>query len=108
MYLLGGVAGDVSPTDTAYVHRDCSYNYYLNGEYRDTRLAANITTWLDQAFQQTLPYLTDQSYQNWPDLTLDNWPRSYYGENLQQLLKVKSKWDPDCFFQFPQSLCSIL
>jgi len=32
--------------------------------------------------------------------------RSYYGENLPRLLKIKKKYDPLDFFTFPHSLRS--
>jgi hypothetical protein len=43
-------------------------------------------------------------YPNFPDPDLDNWARAYHGANLNSLLRIKERYDPDGFFGFHQSL----
>jgi len=50
------------------------------------------------------PYLAGGAYQNFTDRSQDNWPRAYYGQNLERLVEVKRSWDPDNLFRFPQSI----
>lgn len=50
------------------------------------------------------PYLAGGAYQNFTDRSQCNWPRPYYGQNLERLVEVKRTWDPDNLFRFPQSI----
>jgi Berberine and berberine like len=43
-----------------------------------------------------------RSYQNFPDPTLKDWRRAYYGENYHRLVRVKRKYDPAGFFSYPR------
>ncbi|ASB98670.1 hypothetical protein B4143_1938 [Bacillus subtilis] len=43
-------------------------------------------------------------YVNWPDIKIRNWPRTYYGENVERLRRVKTKYDPENVFRFEQSI----
>ena len=54
------------------------------------------------------PYLSGGVYQNFTDRSLSDWPRAYYGQNLERLVEVKRTWDPDNLFQYPQSIPTTL
>ncbi|AGE62738.1 hypothetical protein C663_0903 [Bacillus subtilis XF-1] len=43
-------------------------------------------------------------YVNWPDIEIRNWPRTYYGENVERLRRVKTKYDTENVFRFEQSI----
>lgn len=45
-------------------------------------------------------------YPNFPDPDLEGWARAYHGENLERLMHLKGRYDPDSFFRFHQSLPS--
>jgi hypothetical protein len=45
-------------------------------------------------------------YPNFPDPDLEDWERAYDGPNLERLVSVKGRYDPDCSFRFHQSLPS--
>ncbi|MGW2250621.1 BBE domain-containing protein [Kitasatospora sp. NPDC001660] len=46
----------------------------------------------------------EHSYQNFPDPTLKDWQRAYYGANYQRLVSVKQTYDPTGFFGYPQGI----
>jgi FAD/FMN-containing dehydrogenase len=50
------------------------------------------------------PFLPGDSYVNYIDADLQDYARSYYGNNLSRLQAVKQQYDPDNFFHFAQSI----
>jgi hypothetical protein len=43
-------------------------------------------------------------YRNYPDINFKDWETAYYGENYSRLQAVKSKYDADDLFHYPQSI----
>jgi len=50
--------------------------------------------------------LSYSKYYNYPSCDSDDWMFRYWGENYNQLLEIKSYWDPDNVFNFCQSVGS--
>ncbi|MBL7555753.1 MAG: BBE domain-containing protein [Bdellovibrionaceae bacterium] len=50
------------------------------------------------------PYVSGFSYVNYCDTDISNWAHAYWGENLERLMDVKTKWDPENFFKHAQSI----
>ena len=48
--------------------------------------------------------MTKGSFVNFPLDELDNFEKEYYGDNLDKLRKVKSKYDPLNIFDYPQAI----
>jgi hypothetical protein len=40
-------------------------------------------------------------FQNFADPDLDQWSSSYHGTNVERLLQVKGRYDPDDVFRSP-------
>lgn len=43
-------------------------------------------------------------YRNYPDLTLENWEESYYGDSYRKLQGLKIRYDPHDRIRHPQSV----
>jgi FAD/FMN-containing dehydrogenase len=103
----GGAINRVSPSATAFIHRNAlfsaQYSASLNSGDSASTIAAN-RTWLTNLWQSMRPYVNGQAYQNYIDPTLTNWQQAYYGSNLSRLKTIKSTYDPNNLFHFAQSI----
>jgi FAD/FMN-containing dehydrogenase len=93
----GGAINRVKPAATAFVHRNvlCCIQYlsYNGGG-----------SWLDSVHAKMQPYVTGGAYYNYTDPQLKHWQNAYYGSNYARLLKVRRKYDPHHYFNFPQAI----
>jgi FAD/FMN-containing dehydrogenase len=93
----GGAINRVSPTATAFVHRNelfcIQYLSYDAGG-----------AWLSQTHAAMRPYVSGQAYQNYIDAGLSGWQQAYYGRNYARLQSIRRSIDPHHFFNFPQAI----
>ena len=68
------------------------------------RAVAAGLDWVAGIYDALAPYGTDQAYQNFMDPALKDWETAYYGANLDRLIRVKRRYDPDRVFRFPQAI----
>ena len=50
------------------------------------------------------PVTAAESYQNFPNRLIRDWPREYYAENFPRLARVKSRYDRYNLFRNQQSI----
>ncbi len=93
----GGAINQVSPTATAFAHRNelfcIQYLTYSGGG-----------SWLANAHAAMRPYVSGQAYQNYIDAGLSGWQQAYYGRNYARLKSIRRSIDPHHFFNFPQAI----
>lgn len=100
---LGGAVNRVPPDATAYVHRCAQFALLFDAfPQQQSDVQANIE-WVEEFRSAMLAY-TRGAYVNFTDLCIDDWQTAYYGGNLQELIRIKQKYDPDNVFCFPQSI----
>jgi hypothetical protein len=102
----GGAINRVASDETAFVHRDklaCIQATYSWSSYASDSVIDAGATWLTWFGGHVFNPATG-AYQNYIDATLDNWQQAYYGSNLDRLVKVKRKYDPENHFSFAQSI----
>ncbi|WP_275571316.1 FAD-binding oxidoreductase [Mycolicibacterium vanbaalenii] len=108
---VGGAVNDVAPDATAYVHRTARILVEMSSGWSPAPSGApvapippDIRDWEDELWETVLPHTTGRSYQNFPDPELADWPRAYYGANLDRLTRVNATWDPEDVFRYPQGI----
>jgi FAD/FMN-containing dehydrogenase len=103
----GGAMNRVSPTATAFVHRDSLFLGQYSTVWNwpgSTSGVANQRDWLSSYYKSVHPHANGQAYQNYVDPDLSDWEHAYYGQNYDRLTQVKAKYDPANLFTFPQSI----
>ncbi len=101
---LGGAIADKSNEATAYPHRDAHYLVEYRAGFRSPVERQHLSGGLDRARQIFSPYISGGIYVNYPYRGLDNWQRAYWQDNLERLVEIKAKWDPDNLFRHSQSI----
>lgn len=111
IWSLGWVGGDVvkkfGRTDTAYVHRDALTLWRPTTVWPNDAPASvgdGLNAWTDQVIATLAPHTPDESYQNFPNRSIENSGQLYYAENLDRLIDVKTKYDANNLFNNPQSI----
>lgn len=107
VFLVGGAVSKVASTATAYSHRAATMltSIELNWEAEDqgAALAAN-QAWIAAFHEAMAEHTSRECYQNFIDDTQTDFLRSYYGQNLERLVKVKRAVDPGNVFNYRQSI----
>lgn len=108
---LGWVGGEVmdrfSRTETAYVHRNMLTLLRPTTVWPDDAPASvsdGLNGWTEDIIKTISPHTPNESYQNFPNRSIDDWQEQYYGENFQRLVDVKTRYDPSNLFNNPQSV----
>ncbi len=107
LFAIGGRVQSVPPEGTAYVHRDKNFVFEIESVWDradkpDT--VARQNAWSKEYFLAMQPFLSRQSYVNFPNPELPDWARAYYGRNLERLTQIKRKYDPNNVFKYGQSI----
>ncbi|MFJ3232172.1 FAD-binding oxidoreductase [Streptomyces sp. NPDC086787] len=101
---LGGAVNRVSPTATAFVHRRSRMLAQYLVSWRAGTSGSSAQSWLASAHTAMKPYASGAAYQNYADPTLRDWRKAYYGDAATRLKQVKTKYDPQHLFGYPQGL----
>jgi hypothetical protein len=105
--VCGGAINDTAVDATAFAHRGMLYLSQYQARWlpgADASVVAANIDWTREMFASVARYRSGASYLNYADPDLADWPRAYYGANLERLRQVKAKFDPDNVFRFPQSI----
>jgi len=107
IFSWGGAISNKLPHETAFVHRTEEFliescTSWHHGD--EPAIIAESKQWLRDLFHELRPYFTDSAYQNFIDPDLKGWQSAYYGKNFRRLVDVKTKYDPDNYFNFPLSI----
>ena len=111
LWSLGWVGGAevnrYAPTETAYVHRNMLTLLRPTTVWPNNvpeAFVAKIQKWTEDMVRLIEPDKPVESYQNFPNRSLRDPLRAYYGPNLHRLREVKKKYDPKNHFRNPQSI----
>lgn len=102
-----GAVNEPAAEATAFVHRSnlfvSQYQARWHASAPHDVVTANLE-WTDGLYRAVEPYRSGFAYQNYIDAGLEDWEHAYWGSNLARLRRVKSRYDPQDFFRFPQSI----
>jgi FAD/FMN-containing dehydrogenase len=102
----GDVMNAVPRTETAYVHRNVTTLLRPTTVWsNDTEAEGkDLNAWTDEVIRTMTPVTLAESYQNFPNRSIENWEQLYFAENYDGLVDVKTKYDPTNLFNNPQSI----
>jgi len=99
----GGVPARIARDATALYHRQARFILQYDAYWTAPQDEAANVQWVRDIRTALLPY-TEGAYVNYHDADLTDYLRAYYGTNLERLVEVKRRYDPDNVFRFPQSI----
>jgi len=99
----GGAPSRVAPSATAVYRRRAMLIVQYDGYWVAPQDAGPTMAWVEQMRTAMQPY-TQGAYVNYVDSQIPDALRAYYGANLERLVEVKRRYDPDDVFHFPQSI----
>jgi FAD/FMN-containing dehydrogenase len=105
--LMGGAIARVAPDATAFVHRGALFSAEYVAQFPEGTSAALVDeggAWANGMRAAMKPWSSGGAYQNYVDPRITDWPTAYYGANYARLARVKSQYDPQGLFSFPQGI----
>jgi FAD/FMN-containing dehydrogenase len=105
----GSAVNALAPDATAFVHRKSQWLMLVGltwnaQDHTSAEMMRKAHDWQNGFYQAMLPFAGGGAYQNFPDPSLVDWRRAYYGGNLDRLARIKAAIDPTNVLRFAQSV----
>lgn len=102
---LGGAASRISPSATAYPHRNAVHVMNVHGRWREASDDEKSISWARNLFKETAQFSSGGVYVNFltQEETGDR-VKTAFGSNYERLLKTKKKYDPQNLFCMNQNI----
>ena len=105
-----GAYNRIAPDATAFVHRQERFQLKHAVTVEAGASAEAQRAALEQvgrSWGSVHPWGSGRVFQNFADPGLQGWASAYYGPNLQRLLRVRDRYDPENVFRSEQTLGSL-
>lgn len=99
-----GAATRVGITDTAFPHRQYSYNLMFWSNWEGSSESQRNIEWTRSSWNALRPFLVESSYGNYVSDEGDPFARAAYGPNYDRLVVLKNKYDPSNFFRMNHNI----
>ena len=95
----GGAVGRVRQAETAFAHRHAQYDFLIVSVWSNPSESGSHIRWARESWNMMQPFTTGAFYVN--NLLDEDEPRvrAAYGQNLDRLVTLKSKYDPTNLFR---------
>tara|TARA_R110002073_G_scaffold40547_5_gene115248 strand:+ start:400633 stop:402006 length:1374 start_codon:yes stop_codon:yes gene_type:complete len=103
-YPIDGACHDVNANETAWVNRDARWAQVIVGVDPDPSNAEKVTNWCKNYFDALKPYAMGGAYVNFMMEEGQERIKASYKDNYEQLVVVKTKYDPNNFFHINQNI----
>ncbi|KAF5698444.1 FAD-binding domain-containing protein [Fusarium mundagurra] len=104
----GGKATEKTSTDSAFFWREAVFHSYVTVEWVDNRLERDMRRFLVEIKEALRPLSLngEAAFINFPDrdLPTKSHESAYFGDNREELRRVKEIWDKDNFFRWVQGV----
>jgi len=104
----GGKATEKKPTDTAFFWREAVYHTYVTVEWVDKWMERDMRRFIAKAKKALRPHSLNKeaAFINFPDRDFPqkSHERAYFGDNKDELRRIKEIWDKDDFFKWIQGV----
>jgi FAD/FMN-containing dehydrogenase len=101
---VGGAAGRVGATETAYAHRDARYDCIPAAIWEDPAADEANIAWSRGVWEAMTPFATGGVYVNSLGDEGEERIRAAYGPNYARLVALKARYDPENLFRLNQNL----
>ena len=99
-----GAATRIGAADTAFPHRQHSYNFMVWSNWESPADSEKNMQWTRECWNAMRPFLADGSYQNYVSDEGEAVARAAYGANYERLLALKKKYDPTNLFRMNHNI----
>ncbi|KAL8285146.1 hypothetical protein RB597_002303 [Gaeumannomyces tritici] len=104
----GGKASEPRPEATAYFWREAVFHAYVTVEWVDKWMERDMRAFLAKVKRALRPHSLGEeaAFINFPDRDFPGrlHERAYFGDNTEELRRIKQMWDPEGFFKWPQGV----
>mgnify|MGYP000846907124 FL=1 len=103
----GGVINEVKPDAMAYVHRNSTTIARVSTWWTAATAVAEqkqMLDWMTGTYDLIKDDCQNESFQNFPNPLVTDWKTAYHGQNLQKLVNIKQRMDPQNVFRHAQSI----
>jgi FAD/FMN-containing dehydrogenase len=101
---LGGAINRVPAEATAYAHRNVEYVMNVHTRWENQEADEQCIGWAREFFDATAPFATGGVYVNFMPEDETERTAHAYGPNLERLVRVKEKYDPENRFRRNQNI----
>jgi FAD/FMN-containing dehydrogenase len=99
-----GAATRVPVTDTAFPHRQYSWNFFAWSMWESPSDSETNKQWTRECWEALRPFLVAGSYGNYVADESEEIAREAYGPNYERLVGLKNKYDPTNFFRMNHNI----
>jgi len=100
---VGGRISEINVEESSFYRRNVEFVFEMKAIYEDSKDHDINMKWIQSFYSEMRPHF-DGAYLNYIDPQLSDWKEMYYGSHYQRLEQIKTKYDPNNFFKFKQSV----